>query len=219
MSFPTFEKTGTITYECFYCKTSFEQLKTLYQHIRQHPNQYPVEKPFECSICKLSFSQEKYMLIHKRKHTKLIYDCKHCDASFQRKTDWKNHLMAVHGIALKPYKCEQCSDSFSLKSLLTEHSKIHGPKVANLCAICGKVSKSVSALNKHLRTHDADKPFACTQCPSRFKAKSDLKSHIDIHIGERNHVCAICEKAFVTQSGLRSHKCKYEDFVVLFYFN
>ena len=67
----------------------------------------------------------------------------------------------------KPYKCDICQKSFSLKN----------------------------GLNIHVRTHTGEKPYKCKICPKAFVSSGDLTRHTRVHTGEKPHKCVICSKA------------------------
>lgn len=195
----------TITYECFYCKEDFAQLKDLYKHIKVHS----IPTPFKCSFCTVISRSERRWLQHKKTHTNLIHSCEYCDQSFESKPDLKVHIRVSHAAEqLKTYACNQCSESFPLKTLLNSHLELHDPTKQHLCPECGKIFRLPSLLKKHLLVHSTDKPFACTQCSNKFKTLGHLKSHSIVHSVERNYACDKCGKAFASSASLRTHKSK-----------
>lgn len=199
-------------YECFDCKKSFNHLMDLCRHMREHL----FEKPFKCSICKLNFATERWMLKHKKNHTNLIHDCEYCNRSFDNKNDLKNHVRTSHETELKTYECNQCSQTFTLKSLFTSHLTKHKKHPeSHLCAECGKVFETNTTLNTHLILHRNDKPFACTQCPAKFKTKQILNIHSTVHNDEYKYVCEICNKSFRYRASLREHKCEFFKIIII----
>lgn len=208
MNFSKYEENGTISYECFYCKKDFDQLKDLCKHIKVHP----VPRPFECPFCKIVSKSERWMLLHKRKHTKLIHNCEYCEQSFETLPNLKVHIRLYHDVEeLKTYACDHCPESFPLKILLNSHLELHDPTQQHLCPECGKLFRKPSLLKVHLLAHGTDKPFACTRCPGKFKTKGQLKTHLIVHSEERNCPCDQCGKRFGTPRALKVHKSKFED--------
>ncbi|XP_065093281.1 zinc finger protein 808-like [Ochlerotatus camptorhynchus] len=55
--------------------------------------------PFRCEFCEASFIRLKDLRLHQRKHTGLqLYPCPHCDAGFNKKSEYDDH-------------CKQCKNS------------------------------------------------------------------------------------------------------------
>ena len=106
----------------------------------------------------------------------------------------------------RPYKCTECSNSYTYKRNLTTHSRLHSGANLSRCEFCTKVFTNKSDLTAHIRIHTGEKPFECDICHNKFSRSGDLTSHIRIHTGEKPYSCVICKKAFNQSSSRNQHQ-------------
>ncbi|XP_018565872.1 zinc finger protein 675-like [Anoplophora glabripennis] len=142
---------------------------------------------------------------HKEKLKKL-HPCPHCLRTFSRRGTLNSHV--ANHTNVRPYRCEDCSKSFAVKSELTTHRKVHGDK--HKCVYCAKKFSVPSKLLRHIRIHTNDKPFVCNvaNCGKRFSDKRNLEGHKLLHTSEKNYPCSVCAKSFKTANRLKQHsKC------------
>ena len=105
----------------------------------------------------------------------------------------------------KPHHCDICGSTFTLKSNLYRHKKIHSGDKPHACDICPYVTVSKSHLARHMTTHTGEKPFICNVCQFAAPCQSEIMRHMKIHTGERPFVCNICGYAAYYKSNLDCH--------------
>lgn len=107
---------------------------------------------------------------------------------------------------LRPYKCLECDKSFTVKSNLIKHHRIHTGERPYKCTLCSKSFSRNSHLITHQRTHTGERPYKCNECDKSFIQNSVLIQHQRIHTGERPFKCDECNKSFSQKSCLIRHQ-------------
>lgn len=96
----------------------------------------------------------------------------------------------------KPHQCALCPRTFTAKSSLKVHQRVHTGTRDFKCSFCPKAFGWESVLQVHLRTHTGEKPYQCTHCSRSFAQQNTLISHIRTHTGEQPYKCSKCQKSF-----------------------
>ncbi|XP_069063528.1 gastrula zinc finger protein XlCGF57.1-like [Pleurodeles waltl] len=135
------------------------------------------------------------------------FSCSDCEKSFSQKTFLLQH-QRIH-TEMRTFPCSECDRSFSLKKELHYHQRLHKGVRPYSCTLCEKSFFQKAYLLQHLRFHTGVRPFRCTECQKSFKLKNDLQRHQRIHTGVRPFSCTDCDKHFTRKATLLQHQRKH----------
>ncbi|XP_067284824.1 gastrula zinc finger protein XlCGF49.1-like [Pseudorasbora parva] len=130
-----------------------------------------------------SSQPEKTPKSGKKKGTRSHCTCQQCGNSFTLKSSLNRH-MRVH-TREKPYTCLQCGIRFTQKGSLNRHIKIHTIEKPYTSPQCGKSFTKTLNLNRHMRLHTGEDLYTCPQCGQNFTLKQHFEDHMMIHTGEK----------------------------------
>ena len=221
---------GEKQFKCDFCEKSYRQKYSLSIHLRVHSG----EKPFECDVCHKRFSDKSNRDMHLRVHSEeKPFKCSHCDVAFARNGDLTKHIKGYCKKApqecvlikpkytepdtntdlnschqsqtdKKPFNCQLCLKSFTSKSYLKIHARMHKGERPYKCEFCAESFFSQGQCTIHKRKHMGER-FPCELCQQTFASKTGLKKHLSSHTGERPFQCEFCEKNFRQREGLKAH--------------
>lgn len=104
-------------FSCHYCQLHFKNTKSYYAHATKRHNVKTFDKNRNSFVTK--------------------FECNFCDKSMPNVTEWRIHERLQH-ISVNTFTCDICNKSFSLKSELIKHFRIH---TGNIQIKCLKIMK------------------------------------------------------------------------------
>lgn len=160
---------------------------------------------------KRAYRKKKPMKIIKKPST--FYECDFCGFTCDKKCHILSHIR--HHVASVRHKCKNCTETFSTRMKLHNHSmKVHGrgiigsveySKASAECPICLQTF-SEERLKFHLRLHEAPS-FKCGECDKEFRTEAAAEKHHAIsHGNEKRFTCATCGKSFGKMTVLKQHE-------------
>ena len=161
---------------------------------------------WKCVICGKIIDEDvqQHRRIHSRKNDRI---CDICGKTFKQYTNWWSHMRRHDAIkAGKPFQCQLCPKSFSMREDLRKHVVIHSKVRPHVCEVCGKSFKQRHCLSRHRHTHQDFKPLTCEFCGKGFSNNYNLKGHLRTHTGEKPFQCDLCKAAFTHNVSLKTHK-------------
>lgn len=139
------------------------------------------------------------------------YICNFCNNSFTLKVELTYHLLKHTG--RKQYKCEICNMSFLYLNGLKSHTVKHNNVKPMQCNICFKKFITEKWFKNHSNVHN--RKFNCDKCGKEFDSRTSLCTHSTVHTEERPYTCNVCRKSFKCKSSCTSHRKSHEGYRVV----
>ena len=125
-------------------------------------------------------------------------ECRQCGYSFDSFDVLSDHNEAVHSV----FTCQHCHKTFTSRSNLERHSRLHTGFKPYVCAICGKAFSR----KDHLSNHSAKHAFKCGNCNKRYADKQSLAQHFSLeHEAMLTNTCEFCNKGFSSLEACEEH--------------
>ncbi|GIX76994.1 PR domain zinc finger protein 10 [Caerostris darwini] len=209
-------------YECPICKTEFDQIVALKEHVHVHC----VNGVYSCPNCNKVFDEYNQIRKHIRAfHSNRRYPCEKCDKVFPRPDKLKLHMLRHSDH--REFLCAHCGKQFKRKDKLKEHTKrMHAPdREAKVNAKNSKSSGSKKFVPKVSPQDYHRFIYKCHTCLLGFKRRGMLVNHLakrhpDIRpetVPElnlpilkttRDYYCQYCEKVYKSSSKRKAHILK-----------
>ena len=139
------------------------------------------------------------------------FKCSFCDERFASNQIRNKHINLVH---VKRFPCEHCGKTFSERSRLLIHSRVHSGEKPYECDICGfccaqKDNLRIHKEFKHANLRSNEKKFSCKICSASFLTQGNLKRHVRTHSDIKPYVCETCGKSFKDPGTLKQHTYRH----------
>ncbi|XP_071555513.1 uncharacterized protein [Temnothorax nylanderi] len=205
---------------CPHCNEKFARRKHLDVHLFRAHGERVVRHPHLCDVCPKSFPKRALLNRHRAKHS---YQggkvCSECGDMISADTDEKEHEEKY--CKKRRFKCQQCSQTFSIEQTYLSHIQNHDNYK---CPRCDITFASKKKAHEHFKVVHSPKlseqdstngPYFCADCRHTFAKKDDYFRHLEsaLHLNKVNRdvpiraifSCAICSKRLITQRALDQH--------------
>ena len=182
----------------------------------------------QCRQCKMSFAEIEDLLQHVKEHSKFGQNflfplqCRLCKAYFSVTESLKLHLQ-THREKPETFECAVCGKSFTNRSVMARHMRVHNHVKPCECTVCGKTFVRKSMMDSHMLTHTGEKPlqcdhtedhsFACKACENKSARKQYLNTYIQMRNGRGREKlefsCDDCKKEFASKRSLALHQSRH----------
>ncbi|XP_022088736.1 zinc finger protein 429-like [Acanthaster planci] len=174
-----------------------------------HTRTHTKDRPHACNLCGETFAQTSTVLRHRKIHSVVKpFVCHICGKAYPVSHDLKDHKVHTKPFQRgrsRSYATCVVDGSFSRKTRLKSHKRIHTSERPFRCHVSEKAVTINGNLKRHAKTHDTIEDFVCDICGKAFHFSSELSQHRRSHTNEKPYVYDICSKAFTQGSNLRRH--------------
>ena len=136
------------------------------------------QKVYNCSHCDKSYNSHHRWKLHEKLHTDPnLFSCKRCDFVARTWQIMKKHELAEHDSREKQYSCRFCPKTFMKFNSVKPHERTHTGERPYPCSYCDKRFTQLHRCKEHERIHTGEKPFSCKHCDYKSRAASTLRTH------------------------------------------
>jgi len=221
---------------CEYCKCSFENKQSYFQHRKAE------ESPHYCTLCGKCEPFKGYLIAHmlryhaddtqtepavndvggqagrnifgivKKNTNSEILDSVECSNSTEREDLVKDRKKETN--SLLTIDCITESYNSKEQSKLVSDFNLNQIGISRKekirCSLCAGTFSSADSLKVHLMTHTGETAYKCCVCTAHFTCLSSRQHHMSTHLREFRYNCIPCSKGFATRADLASHQMTHK---------
>lgn len=150
---------GHVKNNCPHCNEKFARRKHLEVHLFRAHGERIVKHPYLCDVCPRSFPKRALLNRHRAKHN---YQsgrvCSECGDMIQPDVDEKEH--EENHCRKKQFRCEQCSQTFSIEQTYLSHIQNHNNHKCPNCDVSFASKKKAHEHLKAVHTPKSSEPEA-----------------------------------------------------------
>ena len=162
------------TFQCQHCDSTFTSNSNLKDHISNiHKNR---KTRIVCHVCGLMQGVCKCEKVESPKKTDDKASCPVCGKQMLAR-NLSSHLHYHKQSSLRPFICQQCSQTFTHASSLKRHALLHTGEKQFKCQTCGKEFFQKVAYETHCKSHTKER-LHCKGCNLPFLTKYLLNFHL-----------------------------------------
>lgn len=133
------------------------------------------------------------------------YKCNECDDSFALLGEFRAHITESHSDT-KDLRCTECYKVFPSATELSQHVKLEHRLE---CEVCMKTFSRLAYLQAHIEVHNGQSLFNCRYCMAGFDSEYAYKKHVKSHPKAaktpQSHICSVCDITFESTAQLMAH--------------
>lgn len=167
-------------YPCNICKKVYSTYNKYKIHIDVVHNLQKKNKCPKCPERFIDYFTRRKHLVEKHGYTPILYRCRVCDRSFNRRFSLSGHMKRCH-LMQKDFQCSSCSYMCFTKRELRVHMLKHSGERGHECTICGKTFAWQKPFKDHMKVHENSRRFSCGDCGQSFVQDCNLQGHIKAH--------------------------------------
>ncbi|XP_055709619.1 zinc finger protein OZF-like isoform X2 [Phlebotomus papatasi] len=141
------------------------------------------------------------------------YFCGHCNKSFVRKANVRQHIITVHREFLK-FLCNACGRKFSSRYKLSLHESVHVEnRVRVPCNICKETFITPFTLKRHIKLmhenvtqRELNHYFRCKICNVATEGRNAHYEHLKMHPEVTIFKCRFCRKELNSLEAYAQHE-------------
>ena len=183
---------------CNQCGETFSSTSQLTKHkTNRHSN-----KIFVCQVCEKAFTSNQSLGAHMRNVHKKSNDRTVCSVCGSMHGSCKCENVQKQAEIVS---CPVCAKKLSAKNL-PSHLHYHRQSTLRpyICQECSQTFTHASSLKRHALLHTGERQYKCEKCGKEFFQKVAYETHCKSHTKERLH-CKGCQQPFLTKYLLNFH--------------